>query len=315
MIRTFIREARVTFAIVSAAVLVQGFAGPHAWGQSTTISGVDSHTHVISSENWQSSPIGIQGVIDGAIEGRAISQMLDAAEVDRAVLISGAYFFKDQEQARHENSFTAEQVREAPERFVGLCSVSALQPWASEELEYCVNSLGLVGLKLHMVADNMDLTNPEHLGALSGLLAKGAELSPGMPVLIDFNWTDDAQTFSLIQLAFAHPGANIVMAHGLGHHFTELAAIHLFRDVLPGGLQNLYMDISATLFLYPPDSPPFENYMWHLRRFGTDRILFGSDYPVNTTAEAREGFEAMGFSAEESEQILETNALRVFRFR
>ncbi len=55
--------------------------------------------------------------------------------------------------------------------------------------------------------------------------------------------------------------------------------------------------------------------MWHLRRFGTDRILFGSDYPLDTTAEARDGLEAMGFSVEERQQILETNALKVYGFR
>ena len=85
--------------------------------------------------------------------------------------------------------------------------------------------------------------------------------------------------------------------------------------MLPGGLQNLYLDVSATLFLYPPDSPPFENYMWHLRRFGTERIMFGSDYPVDSTREALAALEEMGFTPEELEQILRTNAEMVYRFQ
>ena len=147
------------------------------------------------------------------------------------------------------------------------------------------------------------------------MLAKAAELKPGLPVLIDFNWTDDAQTFSLIQLAFTNPSVNIVMAHGLGHHYSELASIHLYRELLGGFGENLYIDSCATLFLYPPGSPPFENYMWHLRRFGTDRILFGSDYPVKSSSEAREALEDMGFTTEEQSQILGANARRIYNFQ
>ena len=193
--------------------------------------------------------------------------------------------------------------------------MSALQRSALEELGYCITSLELHGLQLHLVAANMNLTNPEHLGVIAGLLAKAAELKPGLPVLIDFNWTDDAQTFSLIQLAFTNPSVNIVMAHGLGHHYSELASIHLYRELLGGFGENLYIDISATLFLYPPGSPPFENYMWHLRRFGTDRILFGSDYPVKSSSEAREALEDMGFTTEEQSQILGANARRIYNFQ
>lgn len=313
MIRHFRGATSVVIALVTV-LACQAFPATAVQGQSHP-GHVDSHMHVISPENWQASPIGAQGIIDAAIDAQTIAQIVDAAEVEKAVLISGAYFFKDHERARHENEFTAAQVRSDTNRFVGLCSVSALEPWALDELEYCLETLSMAGLKLHLVADNMNLTNPEHVAAVSGLLAKGAELRPGLPVLIDFNWTDDAQTFSLIQLSYVHSGVNLVMAHGLGHHFSELASIHLYRSVLPGGFQNLYIDISATLFLYPPGSPPFENYMWHLRRFGTDRILFGSDYPVNSSSEAREALEGMGFSAEEQRQILRTNALKVYGLR
>ncbi len=309
------RSVRLVLTVGVLGLGLQASNATHAAGQSRSGDGVDAHMHVISPENWLASPVGVQGVIDGPIDAQTIVEIVDSAQIEKAVLISGAYFFKDSERARHENGFTAAQVSADPERFVGLCSVSPLQSWALAELEYCLNTLGLEGLKLHLVAENMSLTDPEHMAVIAGLLARAAELSPGLPVLIDFNWTDDAQTFSLIQLAFANPTINIVMAHGLGHHFSELAAIHLFRDVLPGGLQNLYMDLSATLFLYPSDSPPFENYMWHLRRFGTDRILFGSDYPVDTTGEALAGLEEMGFSPEEMEQILRTNAEMVYRLR
>ena len=294
--------------IALAAVSLQAVATAQTSGS------VDAHTHVISAENWKQSPMGAYGAIDGPVDADFIANMLDAASFDKAVLISGAYFFKDQERARHENEFTAAQVQTRPERFVGLCSVSATQPWALEELEHCVRKLGLKGLKLHLMADNMDLGNPEHLGAVAGLFAKGAELHPGLPVLIDFNWIDDAQTVKLIQLAMANPGIKIVLAHGLGHHYAELATIFMSEEVVPGMLKNLYIDVSVSLLQYPPDAPRFEDYIWHLRRLGTDRILFGSDYPAKSTAESLAGLEKMGFSAAEQEQILASNAAKVYGF-
>ena len=315
MPRCPVRAIRIMVTLSATILAVQVVTAVPALAQSPTGRGIDAHMHILSPENWMDSPVGAQGLIDAAIDVQTIVQLVDDAEIERAVLISGAYFFQDQERARHENEFTSQQVRAYPERFVGLCSVAPLQPWALDELEYCITSLELQGLKLHLVAENMNLTNPEHLGAVAGLLAKAAELKPGLPVLIDFNWTDDAQTFSLMNLAFANPSANIVMAHGLGHHFSELALVEIYRKVLPGGFENLYIDISATLFLYPPGSPPFENYMWHLRRFGTDRVLFGSDYPVSSTSETREALEGMGFTPEEQSQILQANALKVYGFQ
>ena len=306
----------VSSLILSATILaVQVVTAVPSLAQSPTGRGIDAHMHILSPENWMDTPVGAQGMIDAAIGAETIVQLINDANIERAVLISGAYFFQDHERARHENEFASQQVRAYPERFIGLCSVAPLQSWALDELEYCLTSLELQGLKLHLVAENMDLTNPEHLGVIAGLFAKAAELKPGLPVLIDFNWPDDAQTFSLIQLAFANPSVNIVMAHGLGHHYSELASIHLYRELLGGFGANLYIDISATLFLYPPGSPPFENYMWHLRRFGTDRVLFGSDYPVSSTSETREALEGMGFTPEEQSQILQANAVKVYGFQ
>ena len=86
------------------------------------------------------------------------------------------------------------------------------------------------------------------------------------------------------------------------------------EEVLPGGLKNLFIDISVSLFQFPPDAPRFDDYIWHLRRFGTDRIMFGSDYPAKSTAQSMEGLGNMGFSPDEQRQIIETNALKVYGF-
>lgn len=294
-------------ALVSALIL--GCAGE---GDVKNASTVDSHFHLVSPENWQQSPIGVMGVIDGPLDAALASQQLDAAGVDMAVLLSGAYFFKEQALAEYENNFAAAQVRTNPDRFIGLCSVSAPQEWALAEFERCVKELGLSGLKLHLMADQMSLSNPEHLAIVDGLFKKAAELRPGFPVLIDFNWIDDTQIMTMIQLVMANPDTTVVLAHGLGHHYEELVAVKIMEDALRQSLNNLYMDLSATSVLYPPDSPPFASYIWHLREFGFHRILFGSDFPASTPQASVESIRNFGLSDEELRQVLGGNALKVF---
>jgi len=113
-------------------------------------------------------------------------------------------------------------------------------------------------------------------------------------------------------MAMSSPDVNIVMAHGLGHHYKEYVNVALLRKMIPGGLDNLYADISATLSTYPPDAPAFADYMWHLRKMGADHLLFGSDYPVDTPDSSYHQFLQMGFTAEEQQQIQGGNAARLY---
>lgn len=76
---------------------------------------------------------------------------------------------------------------------------------------------------------------------------------------------------------------------------------------------NLYIDISATRLNYPPDSPLFDNYIWHLRTLEANRILLGSDYPAATPKKTVERFLEMGWTQEEQELILSGNAARFFQ--
>lgn len=56
----------------------------------------------------------------------------------------------------------------------------------------------------------------------------------------------------------------------------------------------------GTLFA---DSPYAEQFVWTLRKFGTDRVLFGSDYPLHSPTEALDVLRALGFTDDEQAQI------------
>ncbi len=47
-------------------------------------------------------------------------------------------------------------------------------------------------------------------------------------------------------------------------------------------------------------------------RYGTDRVLFGTDYPLGSPAEELERFLSLGYSDGENRQMLSENAKKVF---
>jgi len=273
---------------------------------------IDSHLHVSSPENWESSRLRqMMKMSEPPTVEKALAE-LENSDVDMGVLVSTAYMFPDRAMSMHENDYVAGLVKAHPDRFMGLCGIQPAQTWAAEEIDRCINVLGLHGLKLHLYATPLDLTKEEDAATLGAVFKKAAEVKKGLPVLLDFNWMDDSQTTALMVLAMSNPDVNIIMAHGLGHHYKEYVNVALLRKMMPGGLSNLYADISATLSTYPADAPAFEDYIWHLRKMGADHLLFGSDFPVETPGNSYQQFLQMGFSPEEQKQIQGDNAARLF---
>ena len=209
--------------VVVASLLIWGATAPSdsVADELDFSASIDTHFHVVSPQNWKNTRLAAMGVIDGPVDGDAALRLLDEAGLAKAVVISSAYLIPDATQAKSENDYIASLVKKNPDRFKGLCSVSVHHAGALEEFERCIDELGLSGLKMHGAADAIDLMNPEHLMLVDSYFKKAAELRKGLPVLIDFNWSDDAQTMAMFQLAMANQETTIILAHALGHHFAE----------------------------------------------------------------------------------------------
>jgi uncharacterized protein len=52
--------------------------------------------------------------------------------------------------------------------------------------------------------------------------------------------------------------------------------------------------------------------VWVTRQIGIDRIVFGSDYPVDTPEHAVHDYERLGYTADELRAIFHDNAARLF---
>ena len=111
--------------------------------------------------------------------GAALVKELDAAGIERAVVLSVGYSFADERKAlndpdrltREENDWTSAQVTKNAPRLIGFCSANPLRPAALEELERCLALPGMIGIKLHLGNAGITLRDPAHLARMQQLFA------------------------------------------------------------------------------------------------------------------------------------------------
>ncbi len=171
---------------------------------------------------------------------------------------------------------------------------------ALEELDR-VAKLGVRMIKLHPNTQAFDVASPE----VANVVQHTADL--GMVVLFDgFSPFDANETGKFLKLAVTHPNARLVLAHLGGIRFHEMAMFGIARK-FAWYPRNVWFDISATAPFFA-DSPYREQLVWVIRSVGTDRVLFGSDWPVDEPARAAAAVRALGLSDAEQRQIFYSNA-------
>jgi predicted TIM-barrel fold metal-dependent hydrolase len=249
---------------------------------------VDYHQHLVSSAF---APIARLPERDGA----ALVRELDAAGIERAVVLSVGYSFGDERKAlsdpdrltREENDWTSAEVTRNAPRLIGFCSANPLRPAALEELERCLGRPGMAGIKVHLGNAGITLRDPAHLARIQQLFALAQRRRA--PVLIHMRarggtnfGAEDAQIF-LDEVVPQAPGVEIVVAHlgatspGYPPQNDEVMAVFAAaaerNDV---GMANLYIDVSANVTdeITPSDAALVAQ---RVRQVGTTRVLYGSD--------------------------------------
>ncbi len=182
------------------------------------------------------------------------------------------------------NDFIAEYVARYPGRAVGFAAVDPNDEDAAREFERSVTTLGLRGLKLSPVYHGFDPWSPAawrlyemadafrvpvmfHMG---GAYDPEAALEWGNPLLLD-------------RVGRAFPRLRMIVAH-LGQPMMQDTVMLMRKN------ENVFADLSARFHrrwqLYNGLRAAIEYKV-------TDRLLFGSDFPVMTTREAAAAFQAI----------------------
>ncbi len=195
---------------------------------------------------------------------------MDAAGVDRAVL--QGWYWENPASCALQNRFYASCIRSHPDRF---SAAAAIHPGAGREAALAelrrARSEGFCALgELSPHSQGYPASDP----VLAAVLSEAAAL--GLPVTLHV--TDpggraypgrvETPLADFVRLAADHPGVRFVLAHWGG-----LLPLRLPPGTLPG---NLWYDTAASPLVADPG-------IW--RRFtaaaGAQRVLFGSDFPLN----------------------------------
>lgn len=211
-----------------------------------------------------------------------------------------------------ENEWTLRQVRLYPDRLVGFCSVNPLRAYALAAIRHCAR-IGLRGgLKLHMANARFRFDDPAEVAQLSRVFADADGLR--MPILIHLRsgetWHGrrNAEIFMDKVLPSA-PHVPVQVAHlgGWGGYDRAtdetLSTFATACKAQPGRCRHLYFDISAVVLspAYAQAAPGSDDrLLWdeqkdfangparlasNLRRIGLSRIVFGTDWPVETASD------------------------------
>ena len=257
---------------------------------------IDSHCHIYPDKIAQKASDATARFYDlpPSMDG-TISTLLEhgtAAGIDHFIVQSVATTPK---QVSSINNFIAASVAASGGRFTGL---GTLHP-DSEDIAADVNeiiSLGLKGVKLHPDIQQVKLDDHRML--------KMYELCEGrLPMLLHtgdcrYDYSNPNRMLPILDI---YKDLTVIGAHFGGWSIWE-EATEVFA-----GRENFYVDCSSSLYAISP-----EKAKELMHAYGTDRVLFGTDYPLWTPESELERFMQVDLTEKEREDILYNNAAELF---
>lgn len=200
----------------------------------------------------------------------ALLAAMDAAEISRAVLLG--WYWENPATCVWQNRFYAECVRAHPER---LAAFATLHPAAGRDATLAelrrAREDGLIGigeLSPHSQRHAIDDPVFREALALAGELGLPVNLHVTDPDSRPFPGRVDTPAADFLRLAQDFPGTTFILAHWGG--------LLPLRDPRFCALPNVVYDTAASPLLY-------DSGIWTrgIEALGADRVLFGSDFPLN----------------------------------
>lgn len=195
------------------------------------------------------------------------------------------------------NEFIARSVSEKPEMFKGLGTVHH----ESEDMEGDINhiiDLGLIGIKIHPDIQKVKIDDYR--------LMKAYELAEKNHLPILFHAGDNRYDFSnpnrLVPILDIYKDLVVIGAHFGGYTIWD-EAVEKYKD-----FENFYVDVSSSIMYIGCDKA-----VELIRKYGVEKVLFGTDYPMWNPNEELTRFLSLDLSDNEKDMILSKNAKKIFR--
>lgn len=232
---------------------------------------------------------------------------MDAAGVDRAVLLG--WYWENPETCLSQNRFYAECVRAHPDRlsaFATLHPASGLEATLAEVRR--ASDAGLIGLgELSPHSQGFAMDDPIFRATLDLAGERGLPVNLHVtdPDSRPFPGRIETPSADFITLAQAHPRTRFILAHWGG-----MLPLHDARFL---ACANIVYDTAASPLMYDAG-------VWSrlLNALGPDRVLFGSDFPLNLYPRLDEMPGLIRFVGEAqtggaSQAVMGGNAARILR--
>ena len=261
---------------------------------------IDSHCHIYPPKIAERAILGTDnfyGVHSSEHGmGRELIEKREEYGIDLFVVQSVATTAK---QVKSINEFIAGEVEESNGGFVGLGTLYPDSPDIVSDY-YHLKELGLHGVKLHPDIQNFKIDDYRCL--------KIYELceQDDMPILMHTGDSryDNSNPNRLAPILKIYDGLRIVGAHMGGYSMWDEASRAL------ADFENLYVDCSSTF--------PFigaERGYEMMKRYGEDRVLFGTDYPMWQPKSELDTVFSMSMTDEQRKKLLSENAKKVFSIK
>lgn len=253
----------------------------------------DAHVHIYPDKIAQkaSDTIGkfydINMTSNGTIDN--LTAICNKSGIEKCLVHSVA---TTHEQVVKINDFIIESVRRNPDRFVGFCTLHPSMEVKETEAEIeRIIAAGLKGVKLHPDFQEFNIDDKHAMEMY--------EIIDGrIPIL--FHVGDNRYSFSnperLRAAAKRFPKQVMIGAHLGGYQQWETGVKRL------ADLPNVYVDESSSL--------PFlttEKAREYIMAFGTDKVFFGTDYPMWDAESELRRFDRLDLGDDDREKILYKN--------
>jgi len=228
---------------------------------------------------------------------------MDEAGIDLSVVLNAGWV--SQELCVKTNDYILDSVSRYPKRLVGFCSV---QPRAGDaaiaELERCAKA-GVRGIgELRSDVQGFNLADKTTMKPLVDAALKHNLIfltHSSEPVGHEYSGKGSITPDILYSFITAFPNLKLVCAHwGGGLPFYAL------MPEVAKALANVFFDTAATVFLYKPEI--FEQVS---RILGSDKVLFGTDYPLMHQNRVIAQVQSARLPEEDKARILWANAQKL----
>lgn len=264
---------------------------------------IDSHCHIFpdkiaqkatdSIDNFygigESEDIEVCGFVGNA---KTLLTQCDAVGVDRCLVTSVA---TTPHHAQSINAFIAREVELFHDRFIGFGSLHPESETLEEDAVHLIE-LGLKGVKLHPDIQNFKVDNPKVIKIFEICNEKK------LPVLVHTGDSryDNSNPNRVKKILEMFPDLTVIGAHFGGWSLWDEAPRELSK------YKNLYVDTCSSFYALSR-----EKAREIIDLYGTDRVLFGTDFPLWKQEDELEFLFGLGLSEKELKDILHNNILKI----